>query len=121
MLLQSNVAPTVSSAFARALITQADVDAAMRPALRIRFRTGDFDPPSYVPYKQIQATETPWATAGGGGARAGRDAQDDRVAQERRRHAAARSHVVLDAIAVIGPRADSVVRDWYGGTPPYPP
>ena len=62
VLLQSNVAPTVNSAFAMGLITEADVDAAIGPALRIRFRTGDFDPPSYVPYKQIQATETPWAT-----------------------------------------------------------
>ena len=26
----------------------------------------------------------------------------------------------INSVAVIGPRADSVVRDWYGGTPPYP-
>src|SRR5204862_21790 len=26
----------------------------------------------------------------------------------------------LKSIAIIGPRADSVVRDWYGGTMPYP-
>ena len=62
VLLQSNVAPNVNAAFAMGLITAADVDAAIGPALRIRFRTGDFDPPASVPYKAIQSTETPWAT-----------------------------------------------------------
>ena len=48
-----------------------------------------------------------------------RDPPDARPAQERERDAAARPRGD-QSIAVIGPRADSVVRDWYGGTPPYP-
>ena len=27
----------------------------------------------------------------------------------------------ISSVAVIGPRADSVVRDWYGGLAPYRP
>ena len=92
MLLQSNAATTVRSAFDAGLFTEADVDAAIGPALRVRFRTGDFDPPAMVPYKQIQATETPWSNADVERARARRDPPDDRAAQERERDTAARSH-----------------------------
>ena len=119
VLLQSNVAPNVNAAFSMGLITEADVDAAVGPALRIRFRTGDFDPPADVPYKAIQNTETPWAT----------DEAKARALDVTRRTIVllknANATLPLDrtaikSIAVIGPRADSVVRDWYGGTPPYP-
>ena len=119
VLLQSNVAPNVTAAFGMGLITEADVDAAIGPALRIRFRTGDFDPPASVPYKAIQSTETPWAT----------DEAKARALDVTRRTIVllknANATLPLDrsklkSVAVIGPRADSVVRDWYGGTPPYP-
>jgi len=119
VLLQSNVAPNVNAAYSMGLITEADVDAAIGPALRIRFRTGDFDPPADVPYKAIQNTETPWAT----------DEAKARALDVTRRTIVllknANATLPLDrtaikSIAVIGPRADSVVRDWYGGTPPYP-
>ncbi|HXU02786.1 MAG TPA: glycoside hydrolase family 3 C-terminal domain-containing protein [Polyangia bacterium] len=119
VLLQSNVAPNINEAYAMGLITDADVDAAVGPALRIRFRTGDFDPPARVPYKAIQSSETPWAT----------DEAKARALDVTRRTIVllknADRTLPLDAkaiksVAVIGPRADSVVRDWYGGTPPYP-
>src|SRR5262249_58976459 len=77
------------------------------------------DPPSYVPYKQIQGSETPWATP----------AAAQRALDVTRRTITllknANNTLPLDRssisrIAVIGPRADQVVRDWYGGTPAYP-
>ena len=119
VLLQSNVAPNVTNAFQMGLITEADVDGAIGPTLRVRFRTGDFDPPSYVPYKAIQSTETPWLN-------------DDSIARARdvtRRTVTLLKNAdallpldrtTLKSVAIIGPRADSVVRDWYGGTMPYP-
>ena len=119
VLLQSNVAPNVNAAFAMGLITAADVDAAIGPALRIRFRTGDFDPAASVPYKAIQSTETPWAT----------DEAKARALDVTRRTIVLLKNATatlpldrtkINSVAVIGPRADSVVRDWYGGTPPYP-
>ena len=100
------------------LFKAADVDAAIGPALRVRFRTGDFDPAASRPVQgdpsDRDAVGTDEARARG----AGRDAPDGRAAQERERHAAPR-RTARSPVAVIGPRADSVVRDWYGGTPPY--
>jgi beta-glucosidase len=119
VLLQSNVAPAVRSAFDAGLFTAADADAALGPALRVRFRTGDFDPPAMVPYKQIQSTETPW-TSEASIARA-RDATRRTIVLLKNANAALPlDRTALSSIAVIGPRADAVVRDWYGGTMPYP-
>ena len=119
VLLQSNVAPTVNGAFAMGLITEADVDAAIGSALRIRFRTGDFDPPSYVPYKQIQGTETPWATVAAA-AKALEVTRKTIVLLKNENATLPLDRTSFSSIAVIGPRADSVERDWYGGTPAYP-
>jgi beta-glucosidase len=119
VLLQSNVAPTVNNAFAQGLISEADVDGAIGPALRIRFRTGDFDPPADVPYRQVQGTETPWATP----ETAARALEVTRKTVVLLKNADAMlplDRTALRNVAVIGPRADSVVRDWYGGTPAYP-
>ena len=52
-------------------------------------------------------------------ARAGRHAQDRRAAQEHGERAAAGQDRAANGVAVIGPRADTVLRDWYGGLAPY--
>jgi beta-glucosidase len=119
VLLQSMVAPNVTEGFAMGLFTEADVDAAIGPPLRTRIRTGDLDPPGYVPYKQIQATETPWATP----AAAARALDVTRRTITLLKNANGMlplDRAALHSVAVLGPRADSVVRDWYGGTPAYP-
>ena len=63
VLLQSNARANVTNAFAMGLITRGRHRRRAGAGLRIRFRTGDFDPPARVPYKQIPATETPWTSA----------------------------------------------------------
>jgi beta-glucosidase len=119
VLLQSNVAATVKNAWAAGLLAEADVDAAIGPALRIRFRTGDFDPPAMVPYKQIQGTETPWSSQESI-ARA-RDVTRRTIVMLKNANATLPlDRATIRNVAVIGPRADSVQRDWYGGTMPYP-
>jgi beta-glucosidase len=35
------------------LLTEADIDTALRRIMRVRFRLGEFDPPAMVPYKRI--------------------------------------------------------------------
>jgi beta-glucosidase len=81
-------------------------------------RLGLLDPPERVPYSKIKGTADPWQT--------------DQHKQLARR-ATAESIVLLKnagdllpldrgavkSIAVIGPRADRVLLDWYSGTPPY--
>src|SRR4029079_6491048 len=45
------------------LATTADLDAALRGSLRLRFRLGDLDPKSRVPYRNLTGNENPGNTA----------------------------------------------------------
>jgi beta-glucosidase len=99
-------------------ITEAEIDALLRPKFRVTIRLGLLDPPEMVPYSKIKDSPEPWNT------------DKDRDVSRR---LALESVVLLKnensilpldkdkikSIAVIGPLADSVHWDWYGGTPPY--
>jgi len=99
-------------------ITEAEIDALLRPKFRITIRLGLLDPPEMVPYAKIKDSPEPWNT------------EKDRSVSKQM---ALESVVLLKnenaflplkkdaikSIAVIGPLADSVHWDWYGGTPPY--
>ena len=99
-------------------ITEAEIDALIRPKFRIAIKLGLLDPPARVPYAKIKDGPEPWNT------------ERDRAVS---RQMALESVVLLKneksflplnknaikSIAVIGPLADSVHWDWYGGTPPY--
>jgi beta-glucosidase len=98
-------------ALARGLISEDDVNRAVRRQLLIRFRLGEFDP-DLDPYNGIGPESI--------------DCADHRTLALR---AATESIVVLrndgllplDAprVAVIGPLADLLCEDWYSGTMPY--
>jgi beta-glucosidase len=118
VLVQNNVQLPIASAYTMGLISDADVDAAARPLLRVRFRLGDLDPPSYVPYKTIMGTETPW-TSDEYKARALDVTRRTVVLLKNTGGALPLDGASIGSVAVIGPRADSVIRDWYGGTPAY--
>jgi beta-glucosidase len=122
MLLQGSatmpLATTVASAFTMGLLTEADVDAALRPVLRVRFQLGDFDPPSYVPYGSILGTDTPWNTPESH-AKALDVSRKTVVLLKNVNRALPLDRAAIRSVAVIGPRADSFVKDWYGGLPPY--
>ena len=99
-------------------ITEAEIDDLLRPKFRVTIRLGLLDPPEMVPYSKVKDAPEPWNT----------DA--DRAVSKKM---ALESVVLLKnangflplkkesikSIAVIGPLADSVHWDWYGGTPPY--
>ncbi|WP_055589301.1 glycoside hydrolase family 3 protein [Streptacidiphilus griseoplanus] len=104
----------IKEALARGLITEEDVDRAVRRQLSIRFRLGEFDP-GLDPYARI-----------------GWDAVDSPGHRELARRAATESIVLLSndgllplegqrtrRVAVIGPLADTLFEDWYSGTMPY--
>jgi len=98
--------------------TEAEIDALLRPKFRVTIRLGLLDPPEMVPYAKIKDSPEPWNT------------DRDRAVSKQM---ALESVVLLKnenaflplkkdsikSIAVIGPLADSVHWDWYGGTPPY--
>lgn len=111
----SNAGPTterVAEALRRGLLTESDVDKAVRRILDMRFRLGEFDPPEDNPYTAIN------------------DEVINCPAHQALALEAARQSIVLlkndgilplDAgrVAVIGPLGDTVHEDWYSGTLPY--
>jgi beta-glucosidase len=106
------------SAIKEGLVTEADIDNLLRYKFRVTIRLGLLDPPELVPYTKIKDSPEPWS------------AEHDRSVSEKM---ALESVVLLKndnnllplrkdavkSIAVIGPLADTVHWDWYGGKPPY--
>jgi beta-glucosidase len=99
-------------------VTEAEIDQLLRPKFRVTIRLGLLDPPEMVPYSVIKDSPEPW------------NADKDRDVSKK---IALESVVLLKnekdflplkkdavkSIAVIGPLADTIAWDWYGGTPPY--
>lgn len=107
------------------LVTEADIDENLRGVFRVLIRAGLLDPPTHVPYTTIKADTgaAPWDLP----------EVKDLVLQITRESVVllknapqgkTASLLPLDAsklksIAVLGPRADEVDSDSYGGTPPF--
>jgi beta-glucosidase len=99
-------------------ITEAEIDNLLRSKFRVSIHLGLLDPPEMVPYSKIKDSPEPWGTE-----------KDQDISKKM----ALESVVLLKnadsilplkkdsikSIAVIGPLADSVHWDWYGGKPPY--
>ena len=111
-------APT-RDALKQNLLTEADLDKVIKGTFRVFIRLGLLDPPEGNPYAKIGSDPTePWTT---------------QKAKDSVRLATQKSVVLLKntgkllpldkttlkSVAVIGPRGNEVVRDWYGSTPPY--
>jgi beta-glucosidase len=112
------VAGEVSAALKDGSFTVADMDAALRLKFRIAIKLGLLDPPDMVPYSKIKDSPEPWNTD--------RDRDVSRkialesvVLLKNERNFLPLDKKSLKSIAVIGPLANSVHWDWYGGTPPY--
>ncbi|MFH8803685.1 glycoside hydrolase family 3 C-terminal domain-containing protein [Streptomyces sp. NPDC017936] len=103
----SKIVARVRGALERGLLTEADVDAAVRRQLSVRFRLGEFDP-HHDPHADAGAFDTPAHRA---------------LAQEAAEQAVVllRNDGVLPLasgarIAVVGVLADECKLDWYSGT-----
>ena len=99
-------------------ITQADLDEALRRKFRTTIKLGLLDPAERVPYASIQGGTPPWE---GEKHRAvsRRLALESIVLLKNNPGALPIAKAGLKSIAVIGPLADSVHWDWYGGLPPH--
>jgi len=110
----------IYGALANGYIQEQDIDSVLRGVFRVMIKLGQLDPDSIVPYKEIGVKDTidPWTTE-----------SHKKLALE-----ATRKSIVLlknesgilpldlnkiKSIAVIGRLADTVMLDWYSGTPPY--
>jgi beta-glucosidase len=99
-------------------ISEAEIDALLRPKFRVTIRLGLLDPPEMVPYSKIKDSPEPWNTD------KDRDvsrklALESVVLLKNENNILPLDKDKIKSIAVIGPLADSVHWDWYGGTPPY--
>jgi beta-glucosidase len=115
---QTGFRDNVTKAYAMNLMSIDDIDAALRGNLRVRFRVGDFDPADRVPGKRIKGDEAPWTQQA-----AVQTALDVTrktvVLLKNQNNKLPLAKDGLTSIAVVGPRANNIVRDWYGGNPPY--
>jgi beta-glucosidase len=109
----------VRGALKKGLLTEADIDRALRGNFRVMIRLGLLDPPARVPYASIgQEGNDPWLTDKHQ-ALALRAAQESIVLLKNSAKLLPLDRGALKSIAVIGPRANEVLLDWYSGTPPY--
>jgi beta-glucosidase len=99
-------------------VTEAELDEALRRKFRITLKLGLLDPPERVAYTRIHDGTPPWETA--------RDqavsrqmALESIVLLKNQASALPLRRQGLKSVAVIGPLADSVHWDWYGGRPPH--
>lgn len=99
-------------------ITEAEINDLLRPKFRVAIRLGLLDPAEMVPYSTIKDSPEPWNTD--------RDmdvskkiALESVVLLKNEKDFLPLKKESIKSIAVIGPLADTIAWDWYGGTPPY--
>src|SRR6185369_16621066 len=106
-------------ALKRGLLVEADIDEALKGNFRVMIRLGLLDPAQRVPYSKIGSEpEDPWLTEKHK-AVARLVTQKSIVLLKNSKELLPLNRKALKSIAVIGPRANEVLLDWYSGTPPY--
>jgi len=111
----------VSEALARGLISEADLDAALRGVFRISLRLGLLDPPERVPYARIGVENTypePWDDPGVH-VLVRAVTRKSIVLIKNDAHLLPLDRDTVGSVAVVGPYINTVLLDWYSGTPPY--
>jgi beta-glucosidase len=110
----------VAEAIERGLLAESDLDEALRGLLRIDLKLGLFDPLQRVPWATIgrEGEPEPWSLP-----------ETRALVREVTRKSIVLlknsagllplDPEVIDSIAVVGPLSNTVLLDWYSGTPPY--
>jgi beta-glucosidase len=117
--LDRNFEGPVKTAIKEGLLTEERLDEVIKGTLRVFIRLGLLDPPDRVPYSKIGTEETePWNM------QKNRDivrlaTQESIVLLKNRGNLLPLNKSALKSIAMIGPRANEVVFDWYSSQAPY--
>ena len=113
-------AEAVVNAVKRGLLAEADIDAALRGLFRVSLRLGLLDPPERVPYSRIGAPgdPEPWAKSETR-AFVREVTRKSIVLLKNSAGLLPLSREKVRSVAVVGPLANTVLLDWYSGTPPY--
>jgi len=107
----------LGAAFKEGLVAETDLDEALRRKFRVTLKLGLIDPPELVPYAALHGGTPPWdGDEHRGTSRA--MALESIVLLKNSGGALPLRKQTLKSIAVIGPMADVIHWDWYGGTPP---
>ena len=99
------------------LVTEADIDAVLRRKLRTVLRLGVLDDPAKVPYASIGSGPEPWTTEADQAV--SRQMALESVVLLKNSGLLPLDKAKLKTVAVVGPLADGVHWDWYGGHPPH--
>ena len=114
--------PDLTKALKDGLLTEADMDAALKNLLTVYLKLGELDPPGVDPYAKI-GVETggegpPWERESS--IALVRLATDESIVLLKNEgNTLPLDRTKLKTIAVIGPWTDQVLQDWYSGTYPY--
>ncbi|MFN2230859.1 MAG: glycoside hydrolase family 3 C-terminal domain-containing protein, partial [Anaerolineae bacterium] len=109
----------VQGAVDKGWLAEADLDTVLRGVFRVMIKLGMLDPPERVPYSAIGTEpELPWESEKHK-AFARLITQKSVVLLKNAGNLLPLDMDALKTIAVVGPRADQVLLDWYSGDPPY--
>jgi beta-glucosidase len=114
--------PDLTKALKDGLLTEADMDAALKNLLTVYLRLGEMDPAGADPYAKIgresDGEAPPWERES---SRAlARQATDESIVLlKNENNTLPLDRTKLKTLAVIGPWIDTVLQDWYSGTWPY--
>ena len=113
-------AGNLENALTRGLVSEQEIDQALRGPLRVLLKLGLLDNSDQNPYAKIGITDTIdlW-TLKGAHQLARKATVESVVLLKNEDHLLPLDKSRIKTIAVIGPSADLVVSDWYAGTPPY--
>ena len=106
----------VREALEKGLLSEHDLDQALRNTFRVRFRLGEFDPEERNPYAAIPETIICDPKHSELSLQA---AKESIVLLKNENQTLPLNKNQLKKVAVIGPLGDIVYRDWYSGTHPY--
>lgn len=104
----------IRDALEQGLLSEADLDRALRNTFRVRIRLGEFDPAERNPYSHVPESKLCAPEHAALSLRAARESvvmlKNDGLLPLRKE---------LGSVAVIGPLANEAYTDWYSGTPAY--
>jgi beta-glucosidase len=106
----------IREALERGLVSENDLDHALRNTFRVRFRLGEFDPAELNPYAAIPESVICDAKHSELSLQA---AKESIVLLKNEQQTLPLNKNQLKKVAVIGPLGNIVYRDWYSGTLPY--
>jgi beta-glucosidase len=108
----------VKAALDKKLLTEADIDQGIRGNFRVMIKLGLLDPPDNDPYVKIKNGPEPWFN------QSSKDfvkliTQKSIVLLKNSNNTLPLDKDKVKSIAVIGPKSDEVLQDWYSGSSAY--